>query len=149
LLCDWIEEKPMEEIVGKYPELRDADFYELGEVLEWLGDALVKIAILNNVPKGITDKILIYCNRVVGGIKEELLEFLRIEGIRRKSARKLFDAGFSYSSLKDLDHKTLSKLVGPNISKKIREHFERIRKEGEEPIFDEEEIYDEVEENSC
>ena len=145
LLCDWIDEKPMDEIIGKYPELRDADFYELGDVLEWLGDALVKIAILNNVPKEITDKILKYCNRAVEGIKEDLLEYFRIEGIRRKTARTLFNGDFSYSSLKDLDHKTLSKLVGPGASKKIRDHFEIIKKGGEEPIFDEEKIYDEVE----
>lgn len=144
LLCNWMEEKPLEEIIGKYPELRDADFYELGEMLEWLGDAFVKIAILNGVSKGITDRILIYCDRVVGGIKEELLEYIKIEGVRRKSARKLFNAGFTYNSLKDLDHDALSKLVGPFVSKKIRDHFEKVTKEGEESIFREEQIYEEI-----
>lgn len=146
LFCDWIEEKPLEEIFNKHSELRDADFYEIGEVLEWLGDALVKIAALNDVPKEITDKILIYCDRVVGGVKEELLEYLRIEGVRRKSARSLFTAGLSYFSLKGLDHKTLSKIVGPFVSKKIRDHFKTIAEEGEKPIFENEEIYNEVDE---
>jgi len=146
LFCDWIEEKPLKEIFNEHSELRDADFYEIGDVLEWLGDALVKIAILIDVPKEITDKILIICDRVVGGVKEELLEYLRIDGVRRTSARTLFNSGFSYFSLKELDHKTLSKLVGPFVSKKIREHFKKIQEEGDEPIFDEEEIYNEVEE---
>ena len=146
LFCDWIEEKPLKEIFNKHSELRDADFYEIGEVLEWLGDALVKIAILIDVPKEITDEILIICDRVVGGVKEELLEYLRIEGVRRTSARTLHNAGFSYFSLKDLNHKTLSKLVGPFVSGKIREHFKKIQEEEEKPIFDEEEIYKEVEE---
>jgi len=146
LFCDWIEEKPLNEIFKEHSELRDADFYEVGDVLEWLGDALVKIAALNDVPKEITDKILIYCDRVVGGVKEELLEYLRIEGVRRKSARSLYTAGLSYFSLKDLDHKTLSKIVGPFVSKKIRDHFKKIAEEGEEPIFENEEIYNEVEE---
>jgi helicase len=146
LLCNWMEEKPLEEIISKYPELRDADFYELGDMVEWLGDALVKIATLNGVSKGITDKILIYCDRVVGGVKEELLEYIRIEGVRRKSARKLFNAGFTYNSLKDLDHNVLSKLVGPFVSKKIRDYFERVEKEGGESIFREEQIYEEIDE---
>ena len=146
LLCDWIEEKPLEEIINEYTELGDSEFYELGDVLEWLGDAFVKIAILNNVPKEITDKILLYCDRVVWGVKEELLEYLRIEGIRRKSARSLFNADLSYSSLKDLDHKTLSKVVGPYASKKIRDYFGRIKQEGEVPVFNEEQIYNEFEE---
>lgn len=146
LFCDWIDEKPLEEITNKYDELGDADFYEIGDILEWLGDALVKIAALKGVPKGITDKILIYCDRVVGGVKEELLEYLRIEGVRRKSARNLFNAGYSYFELKDLDHQTLSKLVGPFVSGKIRLHFEKIAEEGEETVFDEEQIYDEVRE---
>ena len=146
LFCDWIEEKPLKEIFNKHSELRDADFYEIGDVLEWLGDALVKIAILIDVPKGITDEILIICDRVVGGVKEELLEYLRIEGVRRKSARSLYTVGLSYISLKDLDHKTLSKIVGPFVSKKIREHFKKISEEGEESKFEEEEIYNEVEE---
>ena len=146
LFCNWIEEKPLKEIIKEFPELTDADFYEIGEVLEWLGDALVKIAILTGVPRGITDKILIYCDRVVGGVKEELLEYQRIEGVRRKSARSLFDAGFSYDSLKDLNHNTLSDIVGPFVSKKIRDHFERIRTEGEKPIFNEGQIYNEIDE---
>jgi len=146
LFCDWIDEKPLTEIINEYPELRDADFYEIGEVLEWLGDALVKIATLTCVPRGITDKILIYCDRAVRGVKEELLEYQRIEGVRRKSARSLFDAGFSYESLKNLNHKTLSVIVGPFVSKKIRDHFEKIRTEGEKPIFNKRQIYDEIDE---
>lgn len=146
LFCDWIEEKPLNVIFKGHKELRDADFYDVGDVLEWLGDALVKIAALNDVPKEITDKILIYCDRVVGGVKEELLEYLKIEGVRRKSARSLYTAGLSYFSLKDLDHKTLSNIVGPFVSKKIRDHFKKIAEEGEEPIFENEEIYNEVRE---
>ncbi|MFZ3049686.1 MAG: hypothetical protein WA106_02650, partial [Methanothrix sp.] len=87
---------------------------------------------------------LIYCDRAVGGVKEELLEYQRIEGVRRKSARSLFDAGFSYDSLKNLNHRTLSEIVGPFVSKKIRDHFDKIRKEGEKPVFNEGQIYDEV-----
>jgi len=146
LLCDWIEEKSIEEITEKNNELTDADFYEFGDLLEWLGDALVKISILENIPQGITDKILMYCDRVVGGVKEELLEYLRIEGVRRKSARSLFNANIPYPSLKDLDHKTLSKFVGPFVSGKIRDYFERIKKEGEIPIYNEEQIYEEAKE---
>ena len=145
LLCDWIDEKSLKEFISEYSELRDADFYERGDVLEWLGDALVKIATLIDAPKAITDEILMYCDRVVGGVKEELLEYLRIKGVRRTSARSLFNAGFSYSSLKDLDHKTLSKIVGPFVAGKIKEHFEKINADGEEPIFDEDGIYDEIE----
>lgn len=146
LFCDWIEEKKLEEIIINYPELTDADFSEIGERLEWLGDALVKIAILNDVPKGITDKILMYCDRVAGGVKEELLEYLRIEAVKRKSARNLLNAGFSYDSLKDQDHKTLANIVGPFMAGKIRSYFEKIKKGGEEPIYDEELIYQEVSE---
>ncbi len=54
LFCDWIEERPLNEIIKEYPELRDADFYEIGDVLEWLGDALVKIAILTGVPRRVS-----------------------------------------------------------------------------------------------
>ena len=144
VLCDWIEEKPLIEIIGEHQELRDADFYEIGEMLEWLGDALVKIMVLNGVPQELTDKILVNCNRAVGGVKEELLDYLRIEGIRRKSARSLFDAGYSYDSLKKLDHKTLSKVVGPIISKRIRDFFDKTKIGEEAPLFNEKQIYKEV-----
>lgn len=71
---------------------------------------------------------------------------MRIEGIRRKSARNLFNAGFSYDSLKDQDHKTLANIVGPFVAGKIRSYFEKIKKDGEVPIYDEEQIYQEVDE---
>ena len=143
LFCDWIEEKPLDEILKEHPEMRDADFYEIGEVLEWLGDALVKIAILNEVPQEITDKILVCCNRAAGGVKEELLNYLQIEGVRRKSARRLYDAGLYYDSLNDLDHKTLSKIVGPIVSKRIRDYFKKMEIEGEK-IYDGKQIYKEI-----
>jgi hypothetical protein len=145
LFCEWIEEKPLGEIIKCCPELRDADF-EVGEMLEWLGDAFVKIAIFNDLPKGITDEILIYCDRVVYGIKEELLEYTRIEGLRRKSARKLFEASISYSSLKKADRRTLLRLLGPFVVGKINSHFEQIQNEGENPVYDEENVYMEAEE---
>lgn len=145
LFCKWIEEKPLSEIIKCCQELRDADF-EVGELLEWLGDAFVKIAIYSDVPKGVTDEVLIYCDRAVYGVKEELLEFTKIEGVRRRSARKLFEASISYTSLKEADQRTLLKLVGPFVVGKIKSHFEQIELEGENPVYDEENVYTETEE---
>lgn len=143
ILEKWIEEGELNNLLKLDDGIDEADIYGYGEVIEWLGDALVKIMILDDVPKEITDQVLLYCDRAVFGVKAELLDYFRIKGIKRKTARKLFENNYDYTALKGLEHGALSKIVGPYYSKIIRDHFKQPEIE-KQLIFDEEELYEET-----
>ncbi|SFM30911.1 DEAD/DEAH box helicase [Methanolobus profundi] len=148
ILEKWIDEKPLQYLLDWEKGIGDkgideADIYNYGEIIEWLGDALVKIMILEGVPSDITDQVLFYCDRAVFGVKTELLDYFRIKGIKRLSARKLFEHGYDYAALKGLEYSILSQIIGPYYSKIVINHFKQDDTE-KQSIFEEDEIYTEV-----
>jgi helicase len=64
--------------------------------------------------------------RVKYGIKEELLPLIRLEGIGRARARKLYNHGIkSIEILRKIPIQTLSLIIGPKIAEKIKEQVSK------------------------
>jgi len=62
--------------------------------------------------------------RVRHGVKEELLKFVRLGGIGRVRARKLFIHGIkTIEQLRKIPLATLSFILGPKIAKKVKDQL--------------------------
>lgn len=94
------------------------------QIAEWLcysAGELADILNLRNTKREI-NKLEI---RIKHGIKEELIPLVKIKGIGRVRARKLFDAGFeTRNDLKKADVKILEKLIGKKVAGKVKEQVE-------------------------
>jgi helicase len=90
------------------------------ETIDWLFFSLEKFA---GIKKNLFFKNLIFSlrQRLKYGIKEGLLNLIKIKWIRRRRARKLFDNG-----IKNMEHilcegfENLSKIIDHKIAKKIK-----------------------------
>lgn len=90
----WIEEKTEEDIMEKF-KITPGELHSRIEILEWLIYSILEIEKLipfNEEIKKMIKKLRI---RTYYGIKEELMPLVKLEGIGRKRARILFDAGLT------------------------------------------------------
>ena len=115
------------------------DLYQLISTSEWLLYASQEIAKLLG-QRDILPKIAELRERVVKGVKPELIPLARLDGVGRVRARIMFNAGFrTIEDLRKASIESLSNLpsIGPRIAKRIkeqvggffkREEWERISK---------------------
>lgn len=93
VLLDWINEVPETRIYETY-NIDPGDLYRILELADWLMYALIELYRLFE-PK---DDVLNYLRdlhlRLRHGVREELLELVRLPNIGRKRARALYNAGF-------------------------------------------------------
>ncbi|NJE05234.1 ATP-dependent DNA helicase [Thermococcus sp. M36] len=93
VLLDWINEVPEARIYETY-NIDPGDLYRILELADWLMYALIELYRLFE-PK---DDVLQYLRdlhlRLKHGVREELLELVRLPNIGRKRARALYNAGF-------------------------------------------------------
>lgn len=114
----WINEKD-EDFLFEHFDIRPGEIRSKLERADWLlyaGDELAQLQGLRTVSKEL--KKLRFLVR--HGAKEELLPLLRLKGIGRKRARKLFDKG--YTTLGALRHASLADLsvvVGPMVAEEV------------------------------
>ena len=127
LLEDWINEKPEDLILDKY-NIGSGDLLRLKENAEWLLYAVGEIAKIFG-----KDKILKIINdlkvRVKYGVKQELLELAKLEGVGRIRARILYNAGYTtIEKLRSANQKDLERLpyFGPKIAEQIISQLRRI-----------------------
>ncbi|ASJ09715.1 ATP-dependent DNA helicase [Thermococcus siculi] len=94
VLLDWINEVPETRIYETY-NIDPGDLYRILELADWLMYALIELYKLFE-PK---DDVLQYLRdlhlRLRHGVREELLELVRLPNIGRKRARALYNAGFT------------------------------------------------------
>lgn len=122
VLEDWINEVRDDEIYEKYG-IGPGDLYSLTQTAEWLLYSAYELAKL----KGLTHHLLPLLSlrkRVKHGVKEELLELVRIKGIGRVRARILFNAGFK--GLEEIAKADISRLaslplIGTSLAKRLKE----------------------------
>lgn len=107
-LYDWINERDEEFLVKKYG-LGPGDIYSLVESAEWLAYSLKELAKLLVRNYGVIQKINTMYRRVKAGVKEELLELIKLEGIGRIRARSLYNSG--YRTLNDIAKASVEKLI--------------------------------------
>ncbi|BCS90959.1 MAG: ATP-dependent DNA helicase Hel308 [Candidatus Micrarchaeota archaeon] len=115
MLYDWINEIPERDISDRY-DIAPGVLYNKIKNLEWISYSAIEIAkIINRY-----NAAMRYLDmRISEGVKEELLDLVRLKGIGRIRARLLYDNGIR--NVKDiLEHReSVEKLLGKEIAKKI------------------------------
>ena len=124
---DWINEASEERILESY-NITPGELRGRIEIADWLLYSLHEIALLLGMKNFLKDvrKLRV---RVQKGVKEELLPLVRLRGVGRVRARKLFEAGIRrVSDLKKVPVETLAKIIGPKTAENLKEQVERKKK---------------------
>ncbi len=124
VLYRWIEEDTEDELYDNFG-VGPGDIHRLVEAGEWLLYAAGALARLLRLPQGDLERLR---ERVRHGVREELLELVRLRGIGRIRARVLYGAG--YRSLRDLaaaSEEEIARLphFGPALARSIKEELRR------------------------
>jgi helicase len=117
LLQRWISEVPEKTIAAEF-DVGEGDLRQFSETAAWVANAasLILRLIGSNNFLAFSDLEL----RIQYGASVKLLPLLKIRGVGRVRARKLFDAGFKSSeSFAPADYETVSKLIGPRTADKL------------------------------
>ncbi len=111
VLQDWIKELPEDIILDRY-KIGSGDVYMVVSNAEWLLYASSELSQLLGY-KDMATQIAAVHNRVVNGIKQELLDLVQIPGIGRVRARALYDKGFKTQEiLKEVNPNDIMKISG-------------------------------------
>ena len=111
VLQDWIKELPEDIILDRY-KIGSGDVYMVVSNAEWLLYASSELSQLLGY-KDMAAQISAVHNRVVNGIKQELLDLVQIPGIGRVRARALYDKGLkSQEILKETNPNEIMKISG-------------------------------------
>lgn len=130
LLYDWINEVHEEKLASKYG-IGPGDIHGLVETAEWLIYSLKEIAKVIHKDLHTIGRLEILRRRIKYGVKEELLELVKLSGVGRIRARSLYSSGFK--SIKDLANAKISDLsklhsIGEELAIKIIEQAKSLRK---------------------
>nr|MDO8100351.1 ATP-dependent DNA helicase [Candidatus Njordarchaeota archaeon] len=122
LLLSWMEEVPEDTIIENF-DVGSGDIFRYVESADWLLYSTYEIAKLLNT-KAVLPLVADVRERVTEGVKEELLELVKLKGIGRVRARMLYNAGFK--TIRDLRNSKPSKLmsiptIGPEVAKSVYE----------------------------
>jgi helicase len=119
VLLDWIDEKDEEFLYEEY-NVRPGETRAKIDHADWLlygSEELAKLMGMQDVIKHIVKLRF----RLKYGVKEELIPLLRLKGIGRVRARKLYNAGIrDLGDIKKADVTTLTQLIGKSISLDIK-----------------------------
>ena len=117
---DWIEEKNEEEILANW-DVRPGELRVKIELADWLlygTEEICKLLQLRETLKEVSKTRF----RLKYGVKEELLRLLKLKGIGRIRARKLFNNGIKdLGDIKKTDIVSLTQLIGKKTTIEIKE----------------------------
>ncbi|MFH8120252.1 MAG: helix-hairpin-helix domain-containing protein, partial [Candidatus Aenigmatarchaeota archaeon] len=127
VIDDWINEKSEDEILSKRGVTPGELRVRLTNV-EWLLYALSELALLLGY-KDLRNDLRKLRIRVKHGIKEELIPLIKLQGVGRVRARKLYSHNLkTLEDLRKVDTLILNKIVGKavaaNIKKQLGENVE-------------------------
>jgi helicase len=122
LLLSWMEEAPEDTIIENF-DVGSGDIFRYVESADWLLYSTYEISKLLNA-KPILPLVADVRERITEGVKEELLELVKLKGIGRVRARMLYNAGFK--TIRDLRNSKPSQLIsiptiGPEVAKSVYE----------------------------
>ena len=122
VMKSWIEEVSEDTLMERF-RVQPGDLYRIIESAKWLLHATHELAKLlgNKVIPALAFELV---ERVAKGIKKELLPIVKLEGVGRVRGRIIFNAG--YKTIENIKHAPLDDLtnlplIGPRLSKKIKE----------------------------
>ncbi len=93
VLLDWINEVPEARIYETY-NIEPGDLYRILELADWLMYSLIELYRLFNPREDTLNYLRDLHLRLRHGVREELLELVKLPNIGRKRARALYNAGF-------------------------------------------------------
>jgi helicase len=118
----WINEMVEDGIMGKLG-VAPGELRSRLNISDWLIYAIQELTLLLG-KKELLKEIRKTRTRLKYGVREELLSLVKIRGIGRVRARKLYKARLkSPSDLKKVPLPTLQKVIGPNIAVQIKEQL--------------------------
>lgn len=130
LLADWVDEMGEDAICKQY-NVGPGDIYGMVESVAWLVHASRHLARL--FAPHLVDQIEEMELRIKHGIKKELLPLVRLRGIGRVRARRLFDNNLgSIEALRAAGSEKVGRVVGPGIAAQIFEQLDGARERIEE-----------------
>ncbi|MBU5682252.1 MAG: DEAD/DEAH box helicase [Candidatus Aenigmarchaeota archaeon] len=119
ILDSWINEKNEDEILKEF-KITPGELRGILEIADWMLYSLHELALLLGKLE-ILKKIKKLRIRVKYGIKEELIPLIRIEGIGKARARKLYNYGIrTIEQLRKIPLATLSLILGPKTAEKVK-----------------------------
>lgn len=122
LFCEWIDERDEGFLLETY-NVRPGELKAKLDVADWLlfacselGRILGKQELLKHINKARV--------RLEYGVREELLALLKLEGVGRVRARKLFSAGLKdLGAVRDCDLTTLTQILGPALAVSLKQQL--------------------------
>ncbi|WP_297507952.1 ATP-dependent DNA helicase [Thermococcus sp.] len=93
VLLDWINEVPEARIYETY-NIEPGDLYRILELADWLMYSLIELYKLFEPKEDVLNYLRDLHLRLRHGVREELLELVKLPNIGRKRARALYNAGF-------------------------------------------------------
>ncbi len=116
----WVEEKD-EDYLLETLDIRPGEIRVKQEIADWLLYAAEELALLHNY-KDALKEIRKLRLRIEYGAREELLALLKLQGIGRIRARKLFAHGLKdVGDLKKADVTTLTQLLGKAVAESVKQ----------------------------
>ncbi|MDG6907450.1 MAG: DEAD/DEAH box helicase [Nitrososphaerota archaeon] len=123
-LMHWINENPEQSILEKY-SIEPGDLHRMVDSAEWLLYSFAELSQLF----GRSDLVMEaneLRERVINGIKSELIPLTKLDGVGRVRARSLFSAG--YTSIDKLSEAPVEKLsripkIGPAVASQIKKQL--------------------------
>lgn len=127
-MYSWINESS-ELFLSDNLGIESGDMHRMAETADWLIHALYELAKLEKLDTAM-EELAVLRSRVGYGIKEELVDLVRVRGIGRVRARALFKNGIK--TLEDLESVPLEKLakidkIGPVIAENIKTQLKKVR----------------------
>jgi len=133
MLKDWINEATEDELSNLYG-IGPGDIYAARDTASWIAASLSRISTIKNLHR-LSNKLETISMRIKYGIKEDILELIKLEGIGRVRARILFNAGIrSLEQLAKTPVKRITALPGFG-SRLVHNLKEQLRKMGYEIIL--------------
>ncbi len=120
-LLDWINEVDENTICKRY-SIAPGDLRRILETAEWLAHALSRISEYRGL-----GRLENLASRIRYGVRDELLPLVKLRGVGRVRARKLFNSGFR--TPKDILAKRnlAERILGPKIVENLMDQLDKIR----------------------
>ncbi len=114
LLLEWISESKEDDITSRF-NIGPGDIRAQADTAQWLMHSTARIfAYLGSEHAGFAQELV---ERISYGAAKELLPIIKIKGIGRVRARKLYNAGYKdIEAIRKAEFKALADIIGPKIA---------------------------------
>jgi Superfamily II helicase len=124
IINDWIEEVDEDVILGRYG-IGSGDLRSIIDTMDWLTYSGYNVAKVLDL-KEHYDVLYTLNLRVKDGVKEELLDLVKIQGVGRKRARILYNHGIKKPEDVVMNVDKVKSLLGQKIGEKIAKEAARL-----------------------